>query len=146
MYVLECDKKFNSKLSIPDISLRYSNIFHSDKINVVIIKEQFNDPTFRYRGYNIIQSMEENKRYNLNCFRVNELNVLYDLLDKIDLVILQRAIWSFELESFVNTLKNNNINVIYDIDDLIYNTKYVPKYINSIGDFREVTINQFFCK
>lgn len=30
------------------------------------------------------------------------------------------------------------------MDDLIYHTKYVPKYLNSIGDYREFSIDSFF--
>ena len=30
------------------------------------------------------------------------------------------------------------------MDDLIYHTKYVPKYLNSIGDYREFSIDAFF--
>ena len=144
MYILECDKKFNKKLPIPDFYSRFSNISQSNKSNIIIIKEQFDDPTFRYRGYNIVQTMKNNNKYNINYFLVSELNEIYNILDKLDLVIIQRALWSFELESFINILKVNNINVLYDVDDLIYNTKFVPKYLNSIGDSSENTMNHFF--
>ena len=69
---------------------------------------------------------------------------IYNILEKIDLVILQRAKWSFELERFIRILKKKNIKIIYDMDDLIYHTKYVPKYLNSIGDYREFSIDAFF--
>ncbi len=144
MYDLKCDKEFNEKLDIPDFLERYLSLLHSDKKNIIIIKETFSDPTFRYRGYNVFQSMRNNGKYNVNCFLVEELHYIYEFLDKIDLVILQRAIWSFDLESFINVLKVKNIKIIYDMDDLIYNTKYIPKYLDNIGDYRENTVNSFF--
>ena len=71
-------------------------------------------------------------------------NSLYDVFDKIDLVILQRAVWSFSLENFINILKLNDIKIIFDIDDLIYSTKYVPKYLNNVSRYSENDINYFF--
>lgn len=144
MYVLECNEKYANKLPIPNISSRYSSLSQSDKKNIIIVKEQFNDPTFRYRGYNMVQTMEGNEKYNVNYFLVRELELLYDVIDKIDLVIMQRALWSFELENFINVLKANDIKIIYDVDDLIYNTKYVPKYMNSVGDCSETFMNHLF--
>ncbi len=144
MYILECDKRFNKKLPIPDFYSRFSSISQSDKPNIIIIKEQFDDPTFRYRGYNIIQTMKNNCKYNLNCFLVRELSELYNIANKLNLVIIQRALWSFELESFIHFLKDNDIKVLYDVDDLIFNTKYVPDYLNNIGAKDEEMISHFF--
>ena len=144
MYILDCDKKFNKELPIPDFYSRFSSISKSNKPNIIIIKEQFDDASFRYRGYNIIQTMKNNSKYNVNCFLVSELNELYNIANKLELVIIQKALWSFELESFVNFLKDKSIKVLYDVDDLIYDTKYVPNYLNSIGDNSEKTIQHFF--
>lgn len=144
MYVLECNEKYAKKLPISSISNRFSSVVQSDKKNIIIVKEQFDDPTFRYRGYNMVQTMENNQKYNLNYFLVEELELLYDILDNIDLVIIQRALWSFELENFINVLKSNQIKVIYDVDDLIYNVKYVPKYMNSVGDCSNAFMNNLF--
>ena len=91
-----------------------------------------------------MQSMRNNEKYNINCFCYDELDALYGILDKIELVIFQRTVWTFELESFINTLKEREIKAIFDIDDLIYAPKYVPKYINSIGRYSEYLTNFFF--
>ena len=144
MYNFKCNKKFKNDLNIPDISYRYSSIVGSDKKNIIFIKDHFDNTTFRYRAYNIIQSMKNNSKYNFSCFRVDETHILYDILDKIDLVILQRATWTFELDSFVHVLKDNNIKIIFDVDDLIYHSKYAPKYLNSIGDYMDSEIDKFF--
>lgn len=144
MYDFKCDKKFDLELNVPDFSTRYSELLHSTKKNIIIIKDKFDHSTFRYRGYNVIQTMKNNEKYNVVCFLVEELHLLYGLLDKIEFVILQRARWSFEINSFISVLKGNNIKIVYDIDDLIYNSKYVPKYLNSIGDYRDQSIDHFF--
>lgn len=144
MYSLKCNKEFDLQLNIPDFYVRYRSIINSNKKNVIYIKDVFDNSTFRYRTYNVMEAMENSDKYYVSCFLIKELYSIYNLLDKIDLVILQRAKWSFELESFIRVLRQHNKKIIYDMDDLIYNTKYVPKYLNSIGDYREFSIDAFF--
>lgn len=144
MYLIKCSEEFDMQLEIPEFSVRYSSIIYSNKKNIIYIKDVFDNSTFRYRTYNVMETMKNCDKYNVTCFLINELYSMYNILDKIDLVILQRAKWSFELESFIRVLKNRKIKIIYDMDDLIYHTKYVPKYLNSIGDYREFVIDSFF--
>ena len=144
MYVLKCNKEFDTQLELPEFPMRYNQLFQSKKKNIIYIKDVFDNSTFRYRTYNVMESMENSEKYFITCFLIEELYSIYNILEKIDLVILQRAKWSFELESFIRILKKKNIKMIYDMDDLIYHTKYVPKYLNSIGDYREFSIDAFF--
>lgn len=144
MYILKCKKNFDMQLEIAEFSVRYSNLLNSQKKNVVYIKDVFDNSTFRYRTYNVMEAMIDSKDYYVTCFLVKELYSIYNILDKLDFVILQRAKWSFELESFIRVLRENHIPIIYDMDDLIYHTKYVPKYLNSVGDYREFAIDAYF--
>jgi len=114
------------------------------KKNIIYIKDVFDNSTFRYRTYNVLETMEKSKKFSVSAFLVEELKYLIDILDKIDIIILQRAKWSFELENFINLLKENKKIIIYDIDDMIYDTKYVPEYLNSIGDYRDFIVDSFF--
>ena len=144
MYKLKCEKDFDIQLNIPEFSTRYYNLVNSNKKNIIYIKDVFDNSTFRYRTYNVMEAMQNNSKYSVNCFLVKELYSIYDLIDKISLVILQRAKWSFELETFIEIIRKKNIKIIYDMDDLIYHTKYVPKYLNSISDYKDFTIDSFF--
>lgn len=144
MYTFEWDSDFSFGLNIPNFHYRFQHIASSEKKNIIFIKNEFDDSCFRYRAYNMIQSMKNNEKYTLDCFLYEEMTALYDILDKIDLVILQRTFWIYELESFITTLKNNNIKVIFDIDDLIYSPKYIPNLLNSNGNYNEAEINYLF--
>lgn len=144
MYSIKCKSNFEMQLNIPEFSIRYFNLLNSQKKNVVYIKDVFDNSTFRYRTYNVMEAMQDSSKYLVTCFLVKELYSIYSLISKIDLIILQRAKWSFELESFIRILKQHHVKIIYDMDDLIYHTKYVPKYLNSIGDYREFSIDAFF--
>lgn len=144
MYRLKCDTEFDMQLDVPEFSSRYYQLLNSNKKNIIYIKDVFDNSTFRYRTYNVMEAMENNFKYFVTCFLVSELYSIYKLLSKIDLIILQRAKWSFELESFIRIVKEKKIPIVYDMDDLIYHTKYVPKYLNSIGDYRDFTVDSFF--
>ena len=144
MYNISCDKKYNKYLNINNIDKRISNIINSNKNNIIYIKDIFDNSTFRYRTYNIIQALDKPKQYHINCFLVEELQLLISLLDKIDMVILQRCKWSFELENFIYILKDKKIRICYDMDDLIYNPKYVPDYLENIGYYDEIHIDIHF--
>lgn len=144
MYRLKCDTEFDMQLDVPEFSSRYYQLLNSKKKNIIHIKDVFDNSTFRYRTYNVMEAMENNSKYFVTCFLVSELYSIYKLLSKIDLIILQRAKWSFELESFTRIVKEKKIPIVYDMDDLIYHTKYVPKYLNSIGDYRDFTVDSFF--
>lgn len=144
MYSFKCKKKYKMDLKMPDLSVRYSKILKSDKKNVIYIKDVFDNSTFRYRTYNVLQSMEDSKKYCVSAFLVEEIKCLYDIMDKLDIIILQRAKWSFELDSFIEVLKQNRKIIIYDMDDMIYNTKYVPEYLNSISEYRDFAVDSFF--
>lgn len=144
MYNIVCKDKFSFNLDIPNFSIRYSRFIDSKKKNIIYLKEFFDNSTFRYRTYNVMQAMEKSDKYLISCFLVDEVSKLIKYLDKIDLIILQRCKWSFELESFVNFARDNGIRIVYDMDDLIYNIKYVPKYLNNIAYYSEKEINLHF--
>ena len=144
MYKYKCNKEYEMNLNLPDFSQRYSELLNSNKKNVIYIKDVFDNSTFRYRTYNVLETMSISDNYLVETFLVDEIKYLYNILDEINLIILQRAKWSFELDNFINILKRNNKIVIYDMDDMIYDTKYVPEYLNSIGDYRDSTIDAFF--
>ena len=144
MYKINCDEKYSNYLDIDDFQIRLDNLIKSNLKNVVYFKDVFDNSTFRYRTYNVMQAMKNSKKYHVNCFLIEEISALYPYVDKIDVVILQRCKWSFELESFVNYLKNNNIMVCYDMDDLIYHPKYIPEYLENIGNYDEISTDVHF--
>ncbi len=144
MYKYHYPKVFDFALSIPSFSERYTKLKNSKKKNVIYIKDIFDSSTFRYRAYNVMETMSRSKEYFVTCFLVTELKNLYDLIDKIDLIVLQRAKWSFELDNFIVFAHRNHKKIIYDMDDLVYHTKYVPEYLSSISDYSDFKIDSSF--
>ena len=144
MYNISCDKKYSLNLKIDNFKERFLKLMGSNLKNVVYLKDVFDNSTFRYRTYNVMQAMEKSNRYHINCFLIEEIDLLMPVLDKIDLVILQRCKWSFELENFIHLLRNKNIKICYDMDDLIYHPKYITKYLLNIGSYDEINMDVHF--
>lgn len=144
MYNIKCNEKYDFELKIECFNDRYVKIKNSNKINVVYIKDVFDNSTFRYRTYNVIETMDKSKKYCVSCFLVEELNDIYDIIKNIDIFIFQRAKWSFEISNFIYYLKKMKKILIYDMDDMIYSPKYVPEYLNSISYYDEISIDSFF--
>ena len=82
-----------------------------------------------------MQSLEKSNFYFATCFLVEELRSVSKVIDYVDLIILQRCKWSIELESFLNYSRSKGKKILYDIDDLIYDNKYIPSYLDNIGDY-----------
>ena len=112
MYNLSCKQKYQSYLSVGSIEKRLSGLVSSKKKNIIYLKDIFDNSTFRYRTYNVMQAMEESTKYHVTCFLIEEIDFLIQNLEKISCVILQRCKWSFQLENFIYLLKQYKIKVI----------------------------------
>ena len=144
MYNITCNKKFVRSLNVASVEERFSDFKKSKLKNIIYIKDVFDNSTFRYRTYNVMQAMENSKKYHVNCFLESEINLIIPFLEKIDLIILQRCKWSFKLNSFINLVKSYGIKVCYDMDDLLYHSKYVPEYIENTGVYDELNVDVHF--
>lgn len=93
----------------------------------------FDSSTFRYRGYNIVETLEYSFQWTGAYFEVKEIPVLEKALDVIDVLVVIRCAWDFELGYFIEKAKSMGIRVVYDVDDLIYHPKYMPIIIKTLG-------------
>ncbi|MPM34189.1 hypothetical protein SDC9_80771 [bioreactor metagenome] len=102
--------------------------------NVVYIYERPDTSTFRYRVYNVCKSLETSEVWNGTYFYgCSELDDIYPFTNLIDLVVIVRHRWTFELEKAILNFKNRNIKIVFDTDDLIFSIKYLPLLINTLA-------------
>jgi len=144
MYKIDKTDKIQIELRVPNFSQRFQKLFKRGK-KIVYIKNQFDNSTFRYRAYNIAQSLESQEDYVVTYFLTSELKDISSEIDKIDLVIFQRAMWDVEAGNFLSLCKKNNLGVIYDFDDLIINPKHVPNYLNNLGIINNINNTYVDC-
>lgn len=93
----------------------------------------FDSSTFRYRGYNVVETLEYSGKWTGAYFENSDLGKLKADLDLIDVLVLIRCAWDFEIEEFINDAKARGIVICYDVDDLIYHSKYMPHIIHALG-------------
>ena len=102
----------------------------------VHICEQNSDSrsTYRYRAYNFYQNLNKlSFKWKSIYFFVEELVLLDNVLQYINLVVLCRLKWTFDIDKFINKCRKNGKKIAYDIDDLIYDIKYVPLNMKGAG-------------
>lgn len=88
--------------------------------------------TYRYRAYNIHQLMySDSYKWKFVYFFIDELGELERLFPKINVITLLRLKWTFELEGFVRIAKDQNICILYDMDDLAFDIDYLPVYMDT---------------
>lgn len=132
MYTIDRPKDFTMELDVDSFEVRLQKLLQTGK-KVVYIKNQFDNSTFRYRCFNVVQAMCGQKEYVVTYFLSSEIPSIYKFLRNIDILVLQRAMWDLNIENIISSASNLSIPVVYDVDDLIINPKYVPLYLNNLG-------------
>lgn len=110
------------------------NTFIKDGYKVAIyLYEKADTSTFRYRVYNVYQTLKKSKQWRVAYFFQDELHVIIDYIKQIQLVNIIRMRWTFELDEFIMRVKLQNKKVLFDVDDLVFNIDYLPLLTNSLN-------------
>ena len=100
-------------------------------INLVYLYEAPDTSTFRYRVYNMIQAIETtDSDLNAVYFTYDEIDGLRGMAEKVDILVLCRCRYTHKLNELVSILKRRGAQVVFDVDDLVFN----PSYVNLIVD------------
>lgn len=96
------------------------------------------DPlTFRYRGYNMAQTLDKLESYQGHYFFEDEILELTKHAGKIDTLIFIRVGWTPEAEDLVKLLHRNGKKVGYDFDDWVFDIDAVPLLVKQIAAPRD---------
>lgn len=96
--------------------------------------------TFRYRGYNMVQTLNKTTSFTASYFFIEEIDdpLLTKLLTAKVWVIV-RMPYSHKLAEIINLAKTKGIKIVYDIDDLIF----IPKLTKQVQQFVAATPDKF---
>lgn len=85
--------------------------------------------------YRVIHQIEQLKANNIDCDEIFYTQLQYDDLRNYRVFIIYRAPYSDFLGGFIQRAKELNKVVIYDIDDLVIDTKYTDtiKYLDTMS-------------
>ena len=95
--------------------------------------------TFRYRCFNVFQSTLDSSIWQAVFFYRYELEKLETLIPKSDLFIFSRqSRWDSVIKKLYNIARKNNIPALFDLDDLVFDKKYLHVVANTIGELQNL--------
>lgn len=103
------------------------------KKTVAMLYPIFDSSTFRYRGYNIAETLEYSFEWTGMYFEEKDIASLKEALEYVDVLDIIRCGWDFDMGDLIETAKKNGAKVVYDVDDLVYHPKYMPIVIKTLG-------------
>lgn len=104
----------------------------------------FDSSTFRYRGYNIAETLEYSFWWSGSYFESGDVRKLFKDIDFVDVLVVIRCAWDSELDGFLKAVKAKGIRLCYDVDDLICHPGHMPSIISALGLFQEPEWNFWF--
>ena len=119
-----------------ELNCRVADLLEAKRNNlktVVYLYEIADTSTFRYRVFNMYQSLELSLHWHGTYFYKDELSVVEKYFEYIDLIIIARFRWTFEIDELIYMAKKNDIKVVFEVDDLVYDLKYLPVIVNTLS-------------
>jgi len=113
---------------------RYLQQCIEDKCQIVLhLNEEPNTTTFRYRCYNVFRWLQDSKKWRAVYFFLDEFPKLKHYLPNISMAIVSRMRWSFELQRFIDILRDAKKPILYDTDDLVFDVELLPMLVSTIS-------------
>lgn len=90
--------------------------------------------TYRYRVYNMVQVLRAApKGISASYFHRGDLEHIAEIFSVADIIIIARARYCHRIGHAISMAKNKGKKLIYDIDDLVFDTRYIHLILNTIG-------------
>ena len=107
--------------------------FPKHKRSLLVYKNQ-DTSTFRYRVYNICQALNLSMCWKATYCFVDEIETVVKMLEKMDLhlIVVSRVMWSRELEFLFAFAHRCGIPIVFDVDDLVFDPKYIPLILHTL--------------
>ncbi len=108
--------------------------------------EKPDSSTFRYRVYNMMQSLSESpNRIAASYFWGNELEQMDQIISNSDVIVICRARYTEPLSRFISKARNKGKKVFFDVDDLVYNPVFTHLVVDSLNeDFNNPVVSDFW--
>jgi len=89
--------------------------------------------TFRYRVYNMLQAADASSAgLSASFFHLGDLRNVHEILDHTDVLVLCRTKYSPEVDQLVFLARSKNKRLLFDVDDLVFDTRYVNLVLNTL--------------
>ncbi len=119
----------------PSLEERIRRVSVPGTHSVAYVYEVPDTSTFRYRVFNMIEALElegGGERISATWFTRAELPILERLIGDVDTLIICRTRYSARLDSLVLRARAAGCRVLFDVDDLIFDTRYVSLILETL--------------
>lgn len=105
------------------------------KRRVAYFYESANNSTFRYRAYNMVQVLNDEKNRNVSAsyFFLDDLHMFDEIADLADLLVICRSRYSHRINHLVTKFRVRGKRILFDIDDFVFNPSYAHLIISTLG-------------
>src|SRR6266540_2984768 len=100
---------------------------------VAYFYENPDNSTFRYRVYNMIQSLQESRNGTSAAYFHNEdPDILNKVIDIADVLVVCRSKYSDKLNRVITSARSKGKPVFFDVDDLVFDPAYVHLVLDTL--------------
>lgn len=101
---------------------------------VAYFYEVANNSTFRYRTYNMVQALNEGEQSDVSAsyFFLDDLHRIDEIADLADRLVICRSRYCHRLNQLVTKFRVRGKHVLFDIDDLVFDTRYAHLIVNTL--------------
>lgn len=104
------------------------------RVHIAYFYEEQNNSSFRYRAYNMAQVLNEcTDDISASYFFLNDLHEIENIVDSADLLVVCRARYCHRLANLIQRFKAKGKPVLFDVDDLVFDTRYVHLIVKTLG-------------
>ncbi len=113
--------------------------FYAKSKRAIYIYEGRDNSTFRYRVFNMVECINATIECDISAawFYKDELDDAMRLIPDCDTLVICRTRHSPKLVQLVRLANLHGVHVIFDVDDLVFDTQKLPVLIDTIGEYRE---------
>ena len=105
--------------------------------HVAYIYPKPDNSTFRYRVANMLEALDPLSDIGASWFTEAELLHVEGIVQAADVIVLARCKYSVRFAHLIALARAHGKRVLFDIDDLVFDTQYVLAVLNHLGHSRE---------
>lgn len=105
------------------------------KLRIAYFYEEPNNSTFRYRAYNMVQALNDNDNDDVSAsyFFLDDLERTDEIVEYADVLVICRSRYCSHINQLVKKFRVRGKRILFDVDDLVFDTKYVHLIMNSLN-------------
>jgi len=119
----------------PSIDERIRRVSAPGVHTVAYLYEVPDTSTFRYRVFNMVEALgleDHDQRISATWFTRAELPILERLIGDVRTLVICRTRYTARLDSLVTRARAAGCRVLFDVDDLIFDTRYVSLVLETL--------------